>query len=254
MIHIIGVGPGDPDLITVKAARIIEKTDVILYADSLVNPDILKNASTDRIYGTSGMNINEINEIIQKFYNEGMDITVIHSGDPSIYGAINDVTSFMLKNNMNYEIIPGISSLFAAAAAMGMELTSPGSTQTIIITRVPRRTEKFESEDLSVMAKHGATLGIFLSASNAGAVTKKLLDAGYSPDDRVIIAYRISWPDQKIIETTVNDLEKTLFENRINRQALILTGGVFTHNSDVKSFLYNPNFVHLFRNNKNKVQ
>ncbi len=171
----------------------------------------------------------------------------MHSGDPSIYGAINDEILFFEENNMDYEIIPGISSVFAAAAKLKIELTSPGTTQTVILTRVPRRTEKFENEDLSVIAKHKTSLAIFLSASNASEVKKKLLSAGYSKDDKIIIAYRVSWPDEKIIFTDIENLENSIFVNRINRQALLLIGGNISYSSDKKSFLYNPEFTHLFR-------
>ncbi len=193
------------------------------------------------------MNINEITSIIKEYYNKNYDISRLHSGDPSIYGAINDEILFFEENNMDYEIIPGISSVFAAAAKLKIELTSPGTTQTVILTRVPRRTEKFENEDLSVIAKHKTSLAIFLSASNASEVKKKLLSAGYSKDDKIIIAYRVSWPDEKIIFTDIENLENSIFVNRINRQALLLIGGNISYSSDKKSFLYNPEFTHLFR-------
>jgi len=234
-------------LLTVKAYKIIENTDIILYADSLVNDDILKNSKAKKIIKTSNLNINEITEKIMEYYNEGYDISRLHSGDPSIYGAINDEISFFEDNNMDYEIIPGISSVFAAAARLKLELTSPGTTQTIILTRVPRRTEKFENEDLSLLAKHKTSLAIFLSASNASKVKEKLLNAGYSKNDKIIIAYKISWPDEKIIFTDINNLENSIFINRINRQALLLIGGNISFSSDKKSFLYNPEFTHLFR-------
>ncbi len=247
MIHIVGAGPGDPELLTIRAKRIIDSADVILFADSLVNQDILIDSKAKVIIRTSDLNIDEINGMVYDYYMKGMDIARIHSGDPAIYGAINDEISFYKKNNLDFDIVPGIPSLFAASAKIGIELTSPGTTQTIIITRVPRRTEIFENEDLSMLAAHKTSIAIFLSASNSKNVVKKLLKAGYSENDSAIIAYKISWPDEKIILTTIGNIEKSLFENRINRQALILVGGNVSAYSDKKSFLYSPDFTHLFR-------
>ncbi|MEM0139743.1 MAG: cobalt-precorrin-4/precorrin-4 C(11)-methyltransferase [Ferroplasma sp.] len=239
-------------MLTVKARRIIDSTDVILYADSLVNSHVFKGSKAKTIIKTSSLNLDEINELILSNYREGMDIVRLHSGDPSIYGAINDEIQFFLANNMNYEIIPGISSIFAAVARLGIELTSPGTTQSVILTRVPRRTEHFENEDLALLAQHKTALGIFLSASNTKTVTEKLLQAGYNKDDRAIIAYKVTWPDEKIIETTVGELEHAVFINRINRQALIIVGGNVSKSSDKKSFLYNPDFTHLLRKSAKK--
>lgn len=217
-----------------------------------MEPETFKDSGAKEIIKTSTLNIEQINMLVKKYYDEGLDIARLHSGDPSIYGAINDEIQFFNQNGMEYEIIPGISSVFAAAASMGIELTSPGTTQSVILTRVPRRTEHFENEDLEILASHKTALAIFLSASNAKAVTEKLLKAGYKGDERAVIAYRISWPDQKIIETTIDGLEHSLFENRINRQALIILGGNISYNSDKKSYLYNPDFTHLFRKSSKK--
>jgi precorrin-4/cobalt-precorrin-4 C11-methyltransferase len=231
----------------VKAKRIIDSTDVIIYADSLVSPETFLESRAKEIVKTSALNIDQINELVKKYYETGLDITRLHSGDPSIYGAINDEIQFIVENNMEFEIIPGISSVFAAAATLGIELTSPGTTQSVILTRVPRRTEHFEKEDLEVLAAHKTALAIFLSASNAKTVSEKLMKAGYNKGDKAVIAYRVSWPDEKIIVSTVGNLEHALFENKINRQALIMVGGNISYNSDKKSYLYNPEFTHLFR-------
>jgi precorrin-4/cobalt-precorrin-4 C11-methyltransferase len=217
-----------------------------------VNPETFKDSNAMNIIKTSSLNLEEINATVKKYYTQGLDITRLHSGDPAIYGAINDEIQFLDENGMEYEIIPGISSVFAAAARMGIELTSPGTTQSVILTRVPRRTEYFEKEDLESLAAHRTALAIFLSASNAKAVSQKLIHAGYKSDERAIIAYKVSWPDEKIIETRIGDLEHALFENRINRQALIMLGGTISGNSDKKSFLYNPDFTHLFRKSSKK--
>ncbi|WMT52281.1 MAG: precorrin-4 C(11)-methyltransferase [Ferroplasma sp.] len=251
-MHIIGAGPGDPELLTVKAKRIIDLSDVIIYADSLVNPEVFQDSRADKIIKTSTMNIDEINETVKKYYDDGKEIARLHSGDPSVYGAINDEMQFFRENGMEFEIIPGISSVFAAAASLGLELTAPGTTQSVILTRVPRRTEHFEKEDLELLAEHKTSLAIFLSASNARKVSEKLINAGYSPEDRAIIAYRVSWPDEKMIMSTIGNLEHAMFENRINRQALIMVGGNISYYSNKKSYLYNPDFTHLFRKSSKK--
>ena len=225
---------------------------MIIYADSLVNPDVFRDSRAETIIKTSTMNIEEINKTVKKYYDDGKDIVRLHSGDPSVYGAINDEMQFFRENGMVFEIIPGISSVFAAAATMGMELTAPGTTQTIILTRVPRRTEHFEKEDLELLAGHKTSLAIFLSASNAKKVSEKLISAGYSQEDRAVIAYRVSWPDEKIIISSIGDLEHAMFENKINRQALIMVGGNVSYYSDKKSYLYNPDFTHLFRKSSKK--
>jgi precorrin-4/cobalt-precorrin-4 C11-methyltransferase len=225
---------------------------VIIYADSLVNPDVFRDSRAETIIKTSTMNIEEINKTVKKYYDDGKDIVRLHSGDPSVYGAINDEMQFLRENGMVFEIIPGISSVFAAAATMGMELTAPGTTQSIMLTRVPRRTEHFEKEDLELLAAHKTSLAIFLSASNAKKVSEKLISAGYSPEDRAVIAYRVSWPDEKIIISSIGDLEHAMFENKINRQALIMVGGNVSYYSDKKSYLYNPDFTHLFRKSSKK--
>ncbi len=226
--------------------------DVIIYADSLVNPEVFSDSRANTIIKTSTMNIDEINEAVKKYYDLGKEIVRLHSGDPSVYGAINDEMQFFRKNGMKFEIIPGISSVFAAAASLGMELTAPGTTQSVILTRVPRRTEHFEREDLELLAAHKTSLAIFLSASNAKRVSEKLIGAGYSSEDRAVIAYRVSWPDEKMIMSTVGNLEHAMFENKINRQALILVGGNISYYSDKKSYLYNPDFTHLFRKSSKK--
>ncbi|WP_337859937.1 cobalt-precorrin-4/precorrin-4 C(11)-methyltransferase [Ferroplasma sp.] len=237
---------------TVKAKRIIDSTDVIIYADSLVSPETFKDSMAKNIIKTSSLTLEEINSNVKKYYSQGFDITRLHSGDPAIYGAINDEIQFYEDRGMEYEIIPGISSVFAAAARIGMELTSPGTTQSVILTRVPRRTEYFEKEDLETLASHKTALAIFLSASNAKMVSKKLINAGYTPDEKAIIAYKVSWPDEKIIETKIGDLEHAMFENKINRQALIMVGGNISGSSDKKSYLYNGEFTHLFRKSSKK--
>ena len=227
-------------------------SDVIIYADSLVNPEVFRDSRAATVIKTSTMNIDEINETVKRYYEEGKEIARLHSGDPSVYGAINDEIQFFREKDMEFDIIPGISSVFAAAASLGLELTAPGTTQSVILTRVPRRTEYFEKEDLELLAAHKTSLAIFLSASNAKRVSEKLIGAGYSPEDRAIIAYKVSWPDEKIIISTIGTLEHAMFENKINRQALIMIGGNISYHSDKKSYLYNPDFTHLFRKSSKK--
>ncbi len=192
------------------------------------------------------MTLDEILSVIDKHYSEGLDICRVHSGDPSIYGAINEQIKHFKERSMDFEVIPGVSSVFAAASKIG-ELTEPGLSQSLIITRVPVRTDYIKSEDLSELAKHKSTMAILLSAARAREVTKKLIDAGFSEDDKLIIAYKISWPDEKIIETTVKNLEDELFNNKISRQAIIFAGGTVSFSGGKTSNLYNKKFTHMFR-------
>ncbi|AAT44017.1 cobalt-precorrin-4/precorrin-4 C(11)-methyltransferase [Picrophilus oshimae] len=238
------------ELLTLKAYELIKNTDVMIYADSLVSNDIeglVKKSCI--VYKSSRMTLNEVLNVIQRHYNDGLDICRVHSGDPSIYGAIDEQIKYFNEHSMEYEIIPGVSSVFAAASRIG-ELTRPGLSQSLIITRVPVRTDYIENEDLSELARHKSTMAILLSAARAREVTEKLINAGFSENDRLIIAYKISWPDEMIIETTVKDLEGDLFKNRISRQAIIFAGGVISFHGGKSSNLYNENFKHMFRAGK----
>ncbi len=227
-VYFIGAGPGDPDLITLKALKIIEKADVIIYAGSLVNKDILnynKNKNVE-IYNSAEMTLNETHAIIKKaVYNEKL-VARLHTGDPSIYGAIFEQMVLLDNDNIRYEVIPGVSSAFAANASIKWEFTLPEVSQTVIFTRVEGKTPVPKSERLSNIAKIGGTIIIFLSISLIDKVKKELLE-GFSPDTPAVIVKKVTWPDEKIYFTTIDKMDFVVKENNIKKTALILVGKVF---------------------------
>ncbi len=236
-VYFIGGGPGDPELITLKALKIIEKADVIIYAGSLVNEKLLefsKNSNV-KIYNSANMSLEEIFEIVKKFINEGKIIARIHTGDPSIYGAIYEQMVLLEKENIEYEIIPGVSSAFASAAKLKTEFTVPEISQTVIFSRIEGKTPVPEKEKLSEIAKLNATLVLFLSVSLIEKVKEELLK-GYSKDTPVIIAKRVTWEDEEFIYTTVEEMDKVVKEKNIKKTALILVGKVFEKDLKLKIF------------------
>ena len=195
MVYFIGAGPGDPKLLTIKAKETIKKADIIIYAGSLVNREILKfSAKSARTYDSSKMNLEEVVTIIGKASSTGKIVARIHSGDPSLYGAIQEQMLWCKKNNIPFEVIPGVSSFLAAAAALKQELTLPGISQTVIITRLSGRTKVPPKEDLKLLSRIKATLVIFLSIEMIDTLVKKL-SSGYAKDTPVAIVHRASWQD-----------------------------------------------------------
>ncbi len=246
-ITIVGAGTGDPELITVKGLKAIQEADVIVYAGSLVNKELLKYAKTKEIYDSSKMNLDEIIKIMVKSVKEGKKVVRLHTGDPSIYGAIKEQIDELAKHNIDVEIIPGVSSLFAAAASLKIELTLPDVSQTVIITRPEGRTKVPEKEKLKELAKHNSTMAIFLGVSLIDKVVNELLEGGYSKDTPVAVVYKASWPDEKIILGTLNDISEKVKKEGINRTALIIVGDVLNPKYYSYSKLYDKNFKHGFR-------
>jgi precorrin-4/cobalt-precorrin-4 C11-methyltransferase len=248
-VYFIGAGPGDPELITVKGKSIIEKADLIVYAGSLVNPDVLRGRKKKSILRNSAeMALEEITDAMIQACKEGKTVARVHTGDPAIYGAINEQMEILDREGIEYEVVPGVSSFLAAAAALRRELTVPGISQTVILTRRGGRTKTPESESLASLAKHQATMAIFLSLGMAGQVQKDLL-AAYPPDTPVAIVYKASWKDQKIFMGSLKDLAKTARKNKITGTALILIGKSLGSQGN-KSKLYDKNFAHGFRKKK----
>lgn len=247
-VYFIGAGPGDAELLTLKAKRIIEAADIIIYAGSLVNKEILKFSSKPAIiYDASRLTLNEILKIIQKEKSTQKIIARVHSGDPSIYGAIQEQISWCEKENIAYEVIPGVSSFCAAAASLKQELTLPDISQTVIITRLSGRTKVPEKESLQALSQIKATLVIFLSADKIDEIVDQLI-YGYSKDTPVAVVYRTTWPDEKIIRGTLKDIAKKVKQVGIKRQALIFVGDVLKKRGFTKSRLYDKSFSHTYRN------
>jgi precorrin-4/cobalt-precorrin-4 C11-methyltransferase len=250
-IYFIGAGPGDTELLTIKGKKIIDSADIIIYAGSLVNKDILKTVMKDaQIYDSSGMTLEEVLNIFSKAKSTGKIIARVHSGDPSIYGAIGEQLQWCEKENVEYKVIPGVSSFSAAAASLGQELTLPDVSQTVILTRMQGKTKVPGKESLEKLSKITATMVIFLSVQDIEKVVEKLKQ-GYKPDTPVAVIEKASYPDEKkIFGTLLNIAEKVKKEN-ITRQAIIIVGDVLKKDF-TRSRLYASNFHHGFRNNTKK--
>jgi len=243
----IGAGPGDPELLTIKGHKAIKEADIIIYAGSLVNKEILNCAKENTgIYNSASMNLGEILEIMEKETIKGKIIARIHTGDPSIYGAIGEQIEFLRENGINFEVIPGVSSLFGAAAALESELTLPEISQTVIITRPEGRTPKPKKEAIKELARHKATMCIFLGIQMIEEVVEELL-THYTPDTPVAVVKKASWNDELVIRGTIEDIVDKVKEARIEKTALIIVGKVLGPGKITPSKLYDPEFTHEYR-------
>jgi len=234
-------------LLTLKAVKIIHKADVIIYAGSLVNKDVLKFAKKAAVsYDSAKMTLEEVLGIIDREKSTKKIIARLHTGDPSLYGAIQEQMDWCEKEGIAYEVIPGVSSFQAAAASLRQEFTLPGVSQTVILTRLSGRTKVPQKEDLEKLAKIRATLVIFLSVQDIARVVKKL-KYGYNQDTPVAVVERASWPDERGIQGTLADIAKKVKAAGIKRQALIIVGEVLRKKGYQSSRLYDKNFAHGFR-------
>ena len=246
MVNFVGAGPGAADLITVRGRKLVEKADVIIYAGSLVNPEILRCAKKDcEIYNSAKMTLEEVIEVMKRAESENKDTVRLHTGDPSIYGAIREQMDELDKAGIKYEICPGVSSMFGAAAALKAEYTLPAVSQTVIVTRMAGRTPVPKLEDIALLAQHKATMVIFLSAGMLKELSKRLMDGGLEEDTPAAIVYKATWDDEKTVITTVSRLAEAAEENNIRKTALITVGGFLSDKYD-RSELYNPSFTHGF--------
>ena len=240
MIYFIGAGPGAADLITVRGAEILRAAGVIVYAGSLVNPEILKiyAKSGCEIYDSSSMTLEEIMERLIYGHERGLITVRLHSGDPALFGAIREQINILRDKNIEFEIVPGVSSLFAASAALKTEYMIPGISQTLIISRIEGRTPVPEN----------ASTALFLSAGMIDKACNELVKSGYSPDTPAAVVYRASWPDEMIIRGTLATLPELAVKNGITKTAIILAGDFLNDDIDGKSRLYDRNFSHEYRN------
>lgn len=249
MIHFVGAGPGAVDLITIKGRDLLEKADVVIYAGSLVPKEHLEFCKPGtEFYNSAEMNLGEVMDVMIEAHNNGKDIVRLHTGDPSIYGAIGEQMRELDKHNIDYEVVPGVSSFVAANAAVKKEMTLPGVSQTIILTRISGRTPVPEKEELRKLASHRASMAIFLSVQKIGDVVKELLTS-YDEDTPIAVVYRASWDDQKIVKGTLKDIEEKVKEEKINRQAQILVGDFLDTDFEF-SKLYDENFTTGYRDGK----
>ena len=247
-VHFIGAGPGAPDLITVRGLRLIERCPVCLYAGSLVPRAILAAAPTDaRVIDTAPLTLDEITAHMTEAHRGGLEIARLHSGDPSLYGAIAEQMRRLAALGIPYDVTPGVPSFAAAAAALRCELTLPEVTQTVILTRTATRSSPMpEGEALERLGASGATLAIHLSIANLARVVRSLIPA-YGADCPAIVAYRVSWPDELLIRSTLGDIRDKVKEARVTRTALVLVGRALAAGSAPESRLYAVDHHHLMR-------
>lgn len=250
-VYFIGAGPGDVDLITVKGRNILSSADVVIYAGSLVSREHMNCCKNGvKIYNSASMTLKEVIEVINKYYSEDKKVVRLHTGDPTIYGAIKEQMDELDKLNILYEVIPGVSSFTAAAAAIKSEFTLPNVSQTIILTRIEGRTPVPENESLEKLASIGASMALFLSVSMIDKVVERLRK-GYGRNVPVAVIQKATWQDEKCVVGTLDDIVEKVKSENITKTAQILVGD-FIHCKYNKSLLYDENFTHMYRKGKDE--
>ncbi len=248
-VTFLGAGPGDPELITVKGRRLLDGADVIVYAGSLVNPALLEGVRA-KIYDSAGMDLDGIMVIMVEAARAGKKVVRLHTGDPAIYGAIREQMYRLDRENIGYEVVPGVSSALAAAAAVKTELTVPELTQTVIFTRQAGRTPVPEQESLSNLATVQGSMCIFLSVSMMEQVVGELLAGGYPPATPVAVVEKATWPEERIVRGTLVDIAGRIQASAIRKTAMILVGQALGKNDEKVSKLYDAAFSHEYRSGK----
>jgi precorrin-4/cobalt-precorrin-4 C11-methyltransferase len=253
-VYFVGSGPGDPELITIKAKKLVEVADVIIYSGSLLNPAILDYAKKEaNLYDAAKLDRNEIYCILRDSTKNGKLAIRFHDGDPGIFSTIREQIDKLEKDEIYCEVVPGITSLLGAAASMNLELTLPGITQTIIITRAEFRTPVPDREKISELSKHGATMAFYLSVHLLDKVIEELLKGGvYNNQTPVAIVYKATWKEEKILKGTLETISKKVKEERIVKTALIIVGDVISPKAYEFSKVYDSQFTHGFRRSNKK--
>ena len=247
MVHFVGAGPGAEDLITLRGAKLLEEADQVIYAGSLVNPALLDRCKPDcRILNSAEMTLEQVIVAIEEAEQDGLMTVRLHTGDPSLYGAVREQTDRLDALRIPYDVTPGVSSFCAAAASLHAEYTLPGLSQTLILTRMAGRTPVPERERLEELAKHGASMALFLSAGMLREVQAALLQGAYTENTPAAIVYKASWPEEKALRCTVGTLAETAWEAGITKTALILVGD-FLNGDYARSRLYAPDFTTGYR-------
>ncbi len=253
MVHFVGAGPGAADLITLRGVRLLKEAGQVIYAGSLVNPELLQYCQENcRILNSARMTLEEIVLAVLRAEDEGLDTVRLHTGDPSVYGAIREQMKALERHGVHYDVTPGVSSFSAAAAALNAEYTLPGVSQSLILTRMAGKTPVPEAESMKAMASHGCSMAIFLSASMAEQVQEELLSGSYTPETPAAIVSKASWPDQQIIHCTVGTLSASAKEHGITKTALLLAGD-FLGEAKERSRLYDPTFSTEYREGTGKL-
>lgn len=250
MIHFVGAGCGAPDLITLRGKSLLEKADVVIYAGSLVNPELLQFTKQDcAVYNSAYMTLEEVTDVMLQAEREGKQIVRLHTGDPSLYGAIREQMDILTAYQIEFDVCPGVSSFCGAAAALRAEYTLPDVSQTVIITRMAGRTPVPEQESVRSLAAHGATMVIFLSTGMLEKLSTELIAGGYPADTPAAIVYKASWQDEKVCRCTVAALAETAAAHGITKTALITVGN-FLGDDYALSKLYDAQFSTEFREAK----
>lgn len=248
MLHFVGAGSGAIDLITVRGQKLIKEADIIIYAGSLVNPELLEEKKAGcEVYNSATMTLEEVMEVMIQKEAENKIIVRLHTGDPSLYGAIREQMDLLDEKNIGYDVCPGVSSFCGAAAALNLEYTLPDVSQSVIITRMAGKTLVPEKEGIASFAAHNATMVIFLSTRMLKQLSEKLLEGGYEKNTPAAIVYKATWKDEKKFICTIETLTQTAEEHKITKTALIIVGDVISHSNYRRSELYNPTFSTEYR-------
>ena len=254
MVYFVGAGTGAVDLITVRGARLLKRADVIIYAGSLVNPELLQYAKREcEIYNSAEMTLVEVIQILCTAEEKGKTTVRLHTGDPSIYGAVREQMDELDRRGISYESCPGVSACFGAAAALNLEYTLPGISQSLIITRMAGRTKVPEKESIERFAAHRASMAIYLSAGMIKELTKRLLEGGYEKTTPAALVYKATWDEEEAYVCTVETLFDTSVKHGITNTALVLVGDVIAHQHYEKSRLYAADFSTAFREKKEGI-
>ncbi len=248
MIHFVGAGCGAADLITVRGQRLVSEADVVIYAGSLVNPDLLTYAGPDaKIYNSAEMTLEEVLDVMFEAESNGLDTVRLHTGDPCLYGAIREQMDALDAKGIRYDYTPGVSAFCGAAAALNMEYTLPNVSQSVVITRMAGRTPVPERESVRAFAAHKATMVLFLSTGLLEKTQAELIAGGYEPDTPAAIVYKATWPDERTFLCTVGTLAQCARENAVKKTALIIVGETVRQSGYARSQLYDPAFATEFR-------
>ena len=248
MVHFVGAGPGAVDLITVRGMNLLKQADVIIYAGSLVNPELLTYAKENAVvYNSAVMTLEEVVSVMVTASHEGKDIVRLHTGEPSIYGAVREQMDLLDEEGIPYDSTPGVSACFGAASALNLEYTLPGISQTLIITRAEGRTAVPKEESIRSLAMHGASMAIYLSAGMLDRLSEDLIAGGYAPQTPVAIVYKATWKEEKCIRCTVLTMADEAKKEGITKTAVVLVGDVVAQSGYERSKLYDPSFSTEYR-------
>ena len=247
MVHFVGAGSGAADLITVRGARLLREADVVIYAGSLVNPEVLQyTADNCKIYNSAEMTLEQVLEVIQTAEAAGKTTVRLHTGDSSIYGAVREQFDELNRMGIDYDVCPGVSAFCGAAASLKAEYTLPDVSQTVIITRTAGRTQVPERESIQSLAAHKATMVLFLSTKLTEKLQAELLAGGYEPETPAAVVYKATWPEEKMFRCTVGTLHQTVTENHLTKTSLIIVGNCMGEKY-LRSRLYAPDFSTEYR-------